>query len=344
LKLGTIIDDVSPEDSLRRGILAEKLGFDSLWFSDHLIDTGGLKVDPYTTMGAIAARTSRIKMCAAVSDVQRIHPAKLAHMVSTLSSLSGGRAWLGVGAGEAMNLVPFGIEFDRAPERVERLAEAIQVVKALWSSSRSHAVSFPGQYYQLHDAWLDLEPNATPKVIVGALGGKKALEVAGKYGDGWVSWLNTPETFAKKLRIARSAARSSVRGEASFEACVWVYTALTSDEAKIRKALNRAKRGLLAEANTLKMMGFERPEGLGSHTFQNMLVSEDTARMIEASQDTVPDSIVRNIVAAGSPSHLVARLKDFENAGATHALIHFVTDDGDSAMEEFSSKVLGAFQ
>jgi alkanesulfonate monooxygenase SsuD/methylene tetrahydromethanopterin reductase-like flavin-dependent oxidoreductase (luciferase family) len=147
MKIGTIIDDVGAEDSLRRGVLAEKLGFESLWFSDHLIDTGGLKVDPYTTMGAIAASTSKIKMCAAVSDAQRIHPAKLAHMVSTLSGLSNDRAWLGLGAGEAMNLSPFGIDFDGAPQRVERLAEAIQVVKALWSSSRANPVSFSGKYY-----------------------------------------------------------------------------------------------------------------------------------------------------------------------------------------------------
>src|SRR5579864_6860338 len=142
MKLGAIIDDISPMDSLERGIKAEKLGFDSLWFSDHLMDTGGIRIDPWTTMGAISASTKKIEMCPAVSDVQRIHPAKMAHMVATLSDLSDGRTLCGIGAGEAMNLVPFGIEFGAPKERVERLGEAIQIAKLLWSSSSKNPVSF----------------------------------------------------------------------------------------------------------------------------------------------------------------------------------------------------------
>ena len=117
LKIGTVIDDISPSDSLRMALRAEKLGFDSVWFSDHLMDTGGIRIDPWTTIGAISVNTSKIEMCPAVSDVQRIHPAKLAHMTATLSDLSQGRVSLGIGAGEAMNLTPFGITFDPPKQR-----------------------------------------------------------------------------------------------------------------------------------------------------------------------------------------------------------------------------------
>ena len=173
MRLGAVIDDISPTDSLQRGVRAERLGFDSLWFSDHLMDTGGIRIDPWTTMGAISASTTKIEMCCAVSDVQRVHPAKLAHMVATLSDLSKGRTLLGVGAGEAMNLVPFGIEFGAPKERVERLGEAIQVAKLLWSSSSRNPVSFQGRFFSLKDAWLDIPiRTGIPKVIVGALGGR----------------------------------------------------------------------------------------------------------------------------------------------------------------------------
>src|ERR1700680_3193546 len=107
MKIGTVMDDLSAGDALQKAILAEKLGFESLWFSDHLIDTGGIKVDPWSTMGAIAGSTNKIGMCSAVSDFQRVHPAKMAHIVATLADLSNGRASLGIGAGEAMNLIPF---------------------------------------------------------------------------------------------------------------------------------------------------------------------------------------------------------------------------------------------
>ncbi|HXQ92444.1 MAG TPA: LLM class flavin-dependent oxidoreductase [Nitrososphaerales archaeon] len=342
MRFGAVIDDISPTDSLQRGIRAERLGFDSLWFSDHLMDTGGIRIDPWTTMGAISASTKKIEMCCAVSDVQRIHPAKLAHMVATLDDLSKGRTLLGVGAGEAMNLVPFGIEFDSPKDRVERLGEAVQVAKLLWSSSSKNPVSFQGRFFSLEDAWLDIPiSSGIPKVIVGALGGRSALEVAGKYGDGWVSWLNSPETFRKKLEIARSSATTTGMSTDNFRACVWVYTILTSDSTLIRKALNRAKRGLLAEGQTLKMMGFDRPKELGK-TYQNMLLSEEGAKKIPSVQDSVPDDIVLQIVAAGDSSQIIERIEEFGKAGATEALIHFVGDDKNQ-MEDFSKEVLNHF-
>jgi phthiodiolone/phenolphthiodiolone dimycocerosates ketoreductase len=335
MKMGMIIDDVSPTESVNQSVLAEKLGFESVWFGDHLIDAGGIKVDPWTTMGATAAKTNRLKMCAAVSDTQRVHPAKLAHMVATLNDLSAGRVWLGIGAGEAMNVVPFGMPFEEPKARVQRLAEAIQVIKLLWRSSSRAPVSFHGDYFSLTNAWIDLELRRIPPVYVGALGGRSALEVAGKYGDGWVSWLNTPETFKRKLEIAR-AASSSPR---DFEACVWVYTVLSEDKADVRMALDRAKRGLLAEANTLKMLGFERPKEIGE-SFQNMLVTEEAVGRITKMQDIVPDELAASFIAAGDPSHVVETLELFSKAGATRAMIHFVKQGDDEQIERFAEDVL----
>lgn len=338
LKIGTVIDDLSPSDSVRHAILAEKLGFESLWFSDHMVDAGGIKVDVWTTMGAIASRTTEIKICDAVCDTQRVHPAKLAHMVATLAELSEGRAWLGIGAGEAMNVIPFGMVFDRPSARVQRLTEAIQVIRLLWRSSRQNPVSFEGVYFNLKDAWIDLEVREIPPIFVGALGGTLALEAAGKYGDGWISWLNTPETFKRKLEVAKSASNAPN----DFEACVWVYTVVTDDKAQVKRALNRAKRGLLAEANTLRMVGFDRPQNLGK-SFQNMLVSSESVTELTNTQDIVPDELASSFIAAGTPAQIVERLEGFRKAGATRAMIHFVKE-GDDQIEGFSDQVLPHFR
>ncbi|MDA4111612.1 MAG: LLM class flavin-dependent oxidoreductase [Thaumarchaeota archaeon] len=341
MKIGTIIDDISAPDSLRRGILAEKLGFESLWLSDHLMDTGGIRIDPWSTMGAIAGNTNKIEMCSAVSDFQRVHPAKMAHIVATLADLSNGRVSLGIGAGEAMNLLPFGIVFQPPNMRTRQLAEAIQVAKLLWRSSSSSPVSFDGEYFQLKNAWLDIPIKKVPKVFVGALGGKSALKIAGKYGDGWVSWLNTPETFRKKLDIAKGAAREDGRNTDQFEASVWIYTVLTNVQKQIDKAMNRAKRGLLAEAQTLKMMGFDRPKELGQ-SYQNMLVSGDSGKKYSDAQDTVPDELALGCIAAGSASQIFEKIMEFGKIGATRALIHFVGDD-ENQIQDFASKVLANF-
>jgi phthiodiolone/phenolphthiodiolone dimycocerosates ketoreductase len=345
MRVGMIIDDISPSDSVRMGIYAEERGFESLWFSDHMVDTGGIKIDPWTTMAAVAARTRTIRMCNSVSDTQRIHPAKLAHTVATLAELSGGRVALGIGAGEAMNLVPFGIPFDRPMARVRQLEEAIEVARLLWRSSKENPVSFDGEYFTLKGAWLDLEVQETPKVYVGALGGRRALEVAGRQGDGWVSWLNTPETFKQKLEIAKTAHGTSVGGDGDegkgFEACVWIYTVVTDDRDEVRRAMNRAKRGLLAEAHTLKLMGFERPRELG-RSFQNLLVSDEGAKRIAEVQDIVPDELASRCIAAGTPEEIIRRIDEFEKAGATQAMIHFVKE-GKGQIEEFAEKVLPSF-
>src|SRR5438132_10866988 len=86
-KIGTTIDMCGAKDAIRIGTLAEKLGYDSLWFADHFIDTGGMKVDPWSTMGAISQSTNRIVMCSAVTDTQRSHPARTAHTVATLNEI-----------------------------------------------------------------------------------------------------------------------------------------------------------------------------------------------------------------------------------------------------------------
>lgn len=90
------------------------------------------------------------------------------------------------------------------------------------------------------------------------------------------------------------------------------------------------------------MMGFTPPKGQGK-TYQNMLVSDEWAKKIPSIQDSVPDEIVSKVVAAGSPSTIVERIDEFAKAGATEALIHFVGDDDENQMREFSRKILEHF-
>ncbi len=121
-------------------------------------------------------------MCNSVSDTQRIHPAKLAHTVATLAELSGGRVALGIGAGEAMNLVPFGIPFDSPKARVQQLEESIEVTRLLWRSNQEDPVSFDGEYFKLKNAWVDLPVLDMPMVYVGALGGRTGARGRGQAG------------------------------------------------------------------------------------------------------------------------------------------------------------------
>ena len=332
---------VDPPESIRQGILAEKLGFDVLWFTDHLIDNGGFKVEPWSTMGAVAVQTKRIEMGTAVTDTQRSHPARTAHSVATLDLISGGRITLGIGAGEAMNLVPFGLSFDEPRVRTDRLEEAVVLISLLWKASRTHPANFDGLYFKLKNAWLDLKLSRTPPIFIGALGGRRTLEVVGRSANGWISWVNTPETYRKRLEIARQSASNAGRDPGEIEAVAWI-PALVDEKGKDRDyAMTYAKIALLSELHTLKLAGFKVPNEL-NEPYQEMIVSDELDRKILELKDSVPDSLAEQFIATGSPDEITKRIEQYHAAGATQVVVEFMRREDDQ-FRIFSGKVLPHF-
>src|SRR5580692_11488670 len=135
--------------TLDQAFRAEELGYDFIWVPDHLTDIppASAVYDAWTMLAYIGAKTSRAMLASGVTDTQRMHPAKTASTVATLDNLTGGRAVLGIGAGEVMNTRPYGMEWESADMRILRVKEYIQVVRKLWSSSFEHQVGFEGELY-----------------------------------------------------------------------------------------------------------------------------------------------------------------------------------------------------
>src|SRR5271169_3888120 len=104
LRFGIIASCFPALDIVRAGVLAEECSFDSIWIPDHFTDLypTGDRVDPWTVLSAIGAQTKRLSLGTVVTDTQRTHPARTAQIVATLDELTEGRAFLGIGAGEAM--------------------------------------------------------------------------------------------------------------------------------------------------------------------------------------------------------------------------------------------------
>jgi phthiodiolone/phenolphthiodiolone dimycocerosates ketoreductase len=340
IRFGTIIASIGATDAIEYSVLSEKLGFDSVWVTDHLIDDGGIKVEPWSLFGAISSITKTIKMCTAVTDPLRMHPARIAHTIVTLDEISSGRVALGIGAGEAMNLLPFGLPFEEPKERAARLREAIQIIRLLWKSSRKSPVTFEGEFHRLQDAWLDigLRTETMPPIYVGALGGKRTLEVAGRYGDGWLPWLNNPETYRKRLEIVKNAAETLGRDPDRIDSVLYLYTCLTENEEEKKKALSHTKRALLVEANTLKMLGVEHPRILGK-PYQSMLVNDWLENALPDLENLIPDEVARRFLAVGSPDEIVEAVKGFRKVGATHVAIQLLPQKREH-LERFGKRVL----
>ena len=181
--------EVEPRAFVESTIIAEELGFDSVWFGDHFmpwIHTGGKSAFVWSLMASALERTSRVVIGPDVTSPigGRFHPAIVAQAAATLDNLYPGRFVLGVGSGEAVNEARFFQERENYwpewDERIERLCEAIKMIRRLWKEKEYF--SFEGKYFKMNNLLLYTKPGGEIPVYFSALGPKAAC-LAGKFGD-----------------------------------------------------------------------------------------------------------------------------------------------------------------
>jgi F420-dependent oxidoreductase-like protein len=187
-------------------VAGEESGFDSVWVMDHfwqLPPLGGPTqpmLEGYTLLGGLAARTRRVKLGTLVTGVTYRNPALLAKMVSTLDIVSGGRAILGIGAAwyeeEHDGL---GFDFPPAGERLDRLEEALQICRAMFTEE---APSFTGKHYRIEKALNVPRPVQTggPQIMVGGSGEKRTLRLVAQYAD-MCNVHGSPDTVRRLLGV-----------------------------------------------------------------------------------------------------------------------------------------------
>jgi len=358
IKFGLTVSMYPPKDLVRAGMLADKYGFDSVWAPDHLTDLppSGDRVEPWTTLATIGAKTRHVMLSTCVTDTQRRHPAVTAHAVATLDELTDGRGAVAIGAGEVMNVKPFGLPWEDASGRTERLSEAVQIIKLLWSSSREKPVNFTGKYYTLTQAWLDQHPiqKPHPPLYVGSLGGRRTLEIVGKYGDGWFPWLNSLETFKRRSETIRQAAEAAGRPLDEIERCVLLFTAATKDEKLQKRAIEALKPEILVLVgrNVLKEMGFEVTIEGSDYKYQKTLPTQEQAEIAAKAAAGMSDEIAAEFMTIGDANQFIEKIDQFIKAGARHITVRDVVgqyvfgslDRGEETLKMFSKKIIPYFK
>ena len=174
---------------------ADEAGFASIWVMDHFFQIGspdrrmGLgpaedeMLEGYSTLAYLSGVTKKARLGTLVTGVIYRHPGILVKTVTTLDVLSGGRAYLGIGAAwnerEAKGL---GVPFPPISERFERLEEALQIAKQMWSGDRG---PYNGKYYQLAETLNSPQPLSQPHppILIGGSGEKKTLRLVAQYAD-----------------------------------------------------------------------------------------------------------------------------------------------------------------
>ncbi len=186
---------------------ADEAGFDSIGVMDHFFQIRSIgpsereMLEAYTTLGFLAASTTRARLMTVVTGVHYRNPGVLAKIVTTLDVLSGGRAMLGIGAGwneeESRGL---GVPFPPLKERFEMLEETLQICLQMWRGDES---PFPGKHFHLERP-LNSPPALSqphPPILIGGSGERKTLRLVAQYGDACNLW-PTPE-IPRKLEVLR---------------------------------------------------------------------------------------------------------------------------------------------
>jgi coenzyme F420-dependent glucose-6-phosphate dehydrogenase len=203
LKLGykASAEQFPPKTLLEYAVLAEQLGFDSVFVSDHFQPwrhTGGHAPFSLSWLGALGARTDRIVMGTSVlTPTFRYHPSVVAHAFGTLGDLYPGRVVLGIGTGESLNETPAtGMLWPEQKERTARFREALHLIRQLWYEER---VSFEGDYYQTRKATIYNRPDEPVPIYIAAAGPVIA-KLAGEHAEGFICTSGKqPELYSRTL-------------------------------------------------------------------------------------------------------------------------------------------------
>jgi coenzyme F420-dependent glucose-6-phosphate dehydrogenase len=218
-----------PRELLEYATMADQLGFDLIDVSDHFHpwSEAGQASFVWTWLGAAAAQTSRIQLGPGLTcPILRYHPAIVAQATATLACLAPGRTYLAVGTGEALNEYSSIGTWPGYAERQERLAEAIELIRALWTGQE---ITFRGRFYQTRKARIFTLPDAPIPLYISSLAPGSAA-FAGKYGDGLLTVGGQPaEVYREMLQRFESGAREAGKDPSQMPRLIEIGVEFTDD-------------------------------------------------------------------------------------------------------------------
>jgi len=214
--------------------VADEAGFDHCWCMDHFAALGprddGPIFEAWTLLAGMAVATSKTRIGCMVTGNTYRHPAVLAKAAVTVDHLSGGRLEFGIGAGWAENEhtmlgLPFGTKRDRA----DRLEEACELIRSLWTQERT---SFDGQHYQLTGAIAEPKPvqQPHPPIWIGGSGRQRTLRITARYADVWNAAGGSPEEVAEASAVLDQRCAEIGRDPAQIRRSVQIRVAEANDE------------------------------------------------------------------------------------------------------------------
>ena len=217
----------------------EKMGWDGFWYADHYMPNtpdgepiGGNFHECFSVLSALAATTSTLRLGSLVTPTTVNHPALIANRAATIDQISNGRFVLGMGAGWQVNEhKAFGIELFDAKARVDRFAEAIEIVVSMLSQERT---TFAGTHFTITNAPCEPKPEQKPLPILVGTGGPRMLRLTARFAQEWNTW-GTPEVAGGVLANLRIACEKESRDFSTVRKSVQPLFFIVNDDAAADK-------------------------------------------------------------------------------------------------------------
>ncbi len=314
-------EQFDPGSLLEFSVLAEELGFDSVAISDHFQPwrhhTGHAPA-ALPWLGALGQATSRVAIGTSVlTPTLRYHPSVVAQAFATLACMSPGRVFLGIGTGESMNETPpTGAEFPGPGERRRRLAEAITLMRRLWSEER---VDFDGEYYRTVRATIYDRPQQPVPIYVAAAG-PLAAKLVGRAADGFICTSGKKaELYEELIANLEQAAAEAGRDPAEIDRMIEIKVSYDTDAERALRACDWW--GALA-------LGPEQKMGV-----------EDPLELERLADENVGQAHTRFIVST-DPQEVADRIQPYVDLGFRHLLLHGPGADQERFLRLFARDVL----
>jgi len=345
LKFGYVLPHYPFELICENAAFAESSGFDSIWMMDHIVGVGIKRwhsLEAWSILAGLSSKTKRVSLGVCVSDPHRRHPAVLAHAAATVDIMSGGRAVLGMGAGEAMNLDPYGIPWGRP---VSRMREAIVVIKKLWTEE---SVNYTGEFFRLKEAFLSPKPLQRPHPPIWiAANSEKTMKMAAELGNGWIPTgvLMTPSIYHENLRKIRKWASGIGRNSSEIEPAVFLCTVAAEDEETARGFMEFPAKILLSLTPKL-LEGYDVELPSKELHISRFVFNPKTVSKLLGEVQKIPFKPIEDIFVFGTPDDCIGKLEKYVKAGARHFLLNFFVPPklGKSMMQFYADNVISHFR
>ncbi len=332
----------SVENLIRITNKTESLGFDTVWFPDHVVFMAKtLTPEVWSVITAASMKTKKIIM-GSIGDAHRIHPAIYAHRLATVDHISRGRIFVCVGYGEKMNLDPYGIKWNKPLTRVR---ESIEIMRSLWKGDQ---VNFDGEIYKLSKAELRIRPfNDRSIPIYVAATAPKALKLAGECGDGWVTNAMPPKLFSDKLSKVKEGMKLRDKAIAPLDKCIYIFLSIADDKDKAYETLEPVKHALIWP-ELLKEAGYDIDisEEYGDLQYTKIMPNDTDMikRFREMGAKYYSRDIVEDFVISGSKADVIKKIERYIVAGVTHFIFRDFSPDRQASLRALSTDILPYFR